>query len=480
MILLLCIYLYGNEAEKRQTSLDVRFLFGFLFFKKTGGEKMEFTIQSVAAGLDTVWVLLCAALVFLMEAGFAALEAGFVHSRNSLNIIMKVFMDCTIGLLGFFVCGFALMYGTDLGGIFGVSGFMMQGDLTHLQLKIPVEAFWLFQAAFAIAMATIVSGAVAERMKFAPYLVFSLLATVVIYPLAGHWVWNPGGWLNQLGMLDFAGSAVVHALGGWAALAAVLVLGPRSGRFNKDGSINILPGHNLPLAALGAFILWFGWFGFNPGSTLSGMDSNIAKIAVNTNLSAAAGGTVAALLTLFHYGKADLSMAINGALGGLVAITAGCAFVTPLSAIFIGAVSGGLIIAAVPFFDQLHADDPVGAIAVHGVCGTFGTIAVGIFATEGGLLYGGGFHLLGIQLLGVFSIGLWGFLSSYVLFSALKALVGIRVSKEDEIVGLDISEHGIAAYNDLEYPLLQRAAFPFQSAVNESLSEEEEKEVSPA
>jgi Amt family ammonium transporter len=440
---------------------------------------MELTINSVAVGLDTVWVLLCAALVFLMEAGFAALEAGFVHSRNSLNIIMKVFMDCTIGMVGFFICGFGLMYGSDVFGVAGLSGFILQGDLSHLNLKIPVEAFWLFQAAFAIAMATIVSGAVAERMKFAPYLVFSLLATVVIYPLAGHWVWNPAGWLNRLGMLDFAGSAVVHSLGGWAALAAVLVLGPRNGRFNKNGSINIMPGHNLPLAALGAFILWFGWFGFNPGSTLSGTDTNIAKIAMNTNLSAAAGGTVAALLTLFKYGKADLSMAINGALGGLVAITAGCAFIGPLSSLFVGAVAGVLIIIAVPLFDYFHADDPVGAIAVHGVCGTFGTLAVGIFAYDGGLLYGGGFHLLGVQLLGIVAIGLWGFGTTYVLFSLLKATVGIRVSKEDEIVGLDLSEHGISAYNDLEYPLLQRPSQPF-AIMEEPIEIKENKTVSPA
>ncbi len=216
---------------------------------------MEVTLNSLATGLDTVWVLLCAALVFLMEGGFAALEAGFVCRKNSLNIIMKVLMDCTVGMLGYFIFGFALMYGLDKAGIIGVSGFMLTGDLTHLGLKIPVYAFWLFQAAFAIAMATIVSGAVAERMKFAPYIVFSFLATVIIYPLAGHWVWSSAGWLNQLGMQDFAGSAVVHSLGGWASLAAVMVLGPRSGKYNKDDSMNILPGHNLPLAALGAFDL---------------------------------------------------------------------------------------------------------------------------------------------------------------------------------------------------------------------------------
>lgn len=416
---------------------------------------MELTVTSVAVGLDTVWVLLCAALVFLMEAGFAALEAGFIHSRNSLNVIMKVIMDCTVGIIGFFVCGFAVMYGVDKAGLIGLTGYFLQGDFSHLNLKIPVYAFWLFQAAFAIAMATIVSGAVAERMKFGPYMVFSLLATVLIYPLAGHWVWSTGGWLNKLGMLDFAGSAVVHSLGGWAALAAVIVLGPRTGRFNKDGSINVMPGHNLPLAALGAFILWFGWFGFNPGSTLSGLDLNIAKIAVNTNLSAAAGGTAAALLTLVRYGKADPSMAINGALGGLVAITAGCAFVDPISSLVIGTIAGFLIVIAVPIFDRLHADDPVGAIAVHGVCGTFGTIAVGLFATDGGLLYGGGLQLLGAQLIGVLTVSIWGFGSTYVLFRILKATVGIRVSVEEETMGLDISEHGISAYNDLEYTPLR-------------------------
>ena len=416
---------------------------------------MEPTINSVAVGLDTVWVLLCAALVFLMEGGFAALEAGLVRSRNSLNIIMKVFMDCSVGFIGYFTMGFALMYGADFSGIVGTTGFLLQGDFSHLNLHIPVYAFWLFQAAFAIAVATIVSGAVAERMKFAPYLVYSLVATVVIYPVAGHWVWGSNGWLNQLGMLDFAGSAAVHSLGGWAALAAVLVLGPRSGRFNKDGSVNIMPGHNIPLAALGAFLLWFGWFGFNPGSTLSGLDLNIAKIAVNTNLAAASGGTIAAVLTLWRYGKADPSMAINGALGGLVAITAGCAYVEPLSALFIGAVAGGLIIVAVPLFDKLRADDPVGAIVVHGVCGTFGTIAVGIFAVDGGLLYGGGFHLLGVQLFGVAAVSLWGFSATYAVFSVLKAGAGIRVSEEDEILGLDISEHGVAAYTNTEYPLPQ-------------------------
>ena len=386
-----------------------------------------------------------------MEPGFAALEAGLIHSRNSLNIMMKVLMDCTVGLIGFFLFGFALMYGADKFGMIGTSGFFLQGDFSHLGLKIPIYAFWLFQAAFAIAMATIISGAVAERMKFSPYLVFSLIATVFIYPLAGHWVWSPDGWLNKIGMLDFAGSAVVHSLGGWGALAAALVLGPRSGKYNRDGSMNVMPGHNLPLAALGAFILWFGWFGFNPGSTLSGLDLNIARIAINTNLAAAAGGTAAALFTLFRYGKADPSMGINGPLGGLVAITAGCAYVEPISSLIIGAIAGMLIVIAVPFFDRMKADDPVGAIAVHGVCGTFGTLAVGIFAEKGGFLYGGGFHLLSVQALGVLAISLWGFATTYALFYAMKKTVGIRVTVDEETEGLDLAEHGMAAYNEMEY-----------------------------
>ena len=386
-----------------------------------------------------------------MEAGFAALEAGLIHSRNSLNIMMKVLMDCTVGLIGFFLFGFALMYGADKFGMIGTSGFFLQGDFSHLGLKIPIYSFWLFQAAFAIAMATIISGAVAERMKFSPYLVFSLIATVFIYPLAGHWVWSPDGWLNKIGMLDFAGSAVVHSLGGWGALAAALVLGPRSGKYNRDGSMNVMPGHNLPLAALGAFILWFGWFGFNPGSTLSGLDLNIARIAINTNLAAAAGGTAAALFTLFRYGKADPSMGINGSLGGLVAITAGCAYVEPISSLIIGAIAGMLIVIAVPFFDRMKADDPVGAIAVHGVCGTFGTLAVGIFAEKGGFLYGGGFHLLSVQALGVLAISLWGFATTYALFYAMKKTVGIRVTLDEETEGLDLAEHGMAAYNEMEY-----------------------------
>ena len=410
---------------------------------------MEFNLAQLATGIDTIWVMLAAALVFFMEAGFAALEAGFIRSKNSINIIMKVLMDCTVGMIGYWAFGFALMYGLDKAGLFGASGFFFSGQADHLGLRIPGFAYWMFQAAFAIAVATIVSGAVAERMKFGPYIIFSFLATALIYPVAGHWVWGSGGWLQKLGMLDFAGSAVVHAAGGWASLAAVLVLGPRLGKYNTDGTPNVIPAHNLPLAALGAFILWFGWFGFNPGSSLSGLDLNIARIVVTTNLAAAAGGTVATLFTMKRYGKPDPSMAINGALAGLVAITAGTAYVSPISALVICAIAGILVILAVEFFDKAKADDPVGAIAVHGVCGTFGTIAVGIFAEKGGLIYTGDFTQLGIQTLGVLVVSAWSFGVTFGVFTLLKKTMGIRVSAAEEWEGLDVSEHGMAAYNDL-------------------------------
>lgn len=404
--------------------------------------------KEVIFGINTVWVLICAALVFFMEAGFAALEAGFIRSKNSLNIIMKVLMDCTLGMLGFWAVGFALLYGKDYLGIIGLTGFAVTGDWSHLQLAIPIDAFFIFQAAFAVAAATIVSGAVAERMKFVPYMIFSVVLTSLIYPIAAHWIWNPSGWLAALGMKDFAGSAAVHAVGGWSSLAAVAVLGARTGKYNKDGSSNAIPGHNLPMAALGAFILWFGWFGFNPGSTLSGLDMNIARIAVTTNLAAAAGGAMGAFYTMWKYGKPDPSMAINGALAGLVAITAGTAYVSHFEAIIIGSIAGVLVVLAVNFLDVLHFDDPVGAIAVHGVNGTFGALAVGIFAEKGGLLHGGGWHLLGIQAVGILVVSLWAFSSTYVIFKVLNKTMGIRVSVEEELEGMDVSEHGMPAYTE--------------------------------
>lgn len=421
---------------------------------------MEITIIELARGIDTVWVLLCAALVFFMEAGFAFLEAGFIRAKNSLNIVMKVFMDSTMGMLSFFVFGFGIMFGLDKYGLFGTSGFMLGGSLEHINLRIPVHAYWLFQAAFAIAVASIISGAVAERMKFSPYLVFTVICTGLIYPVAGHWVWGSGGWLAELGMMDFAGSAVVHAAGGWSALAAVLVLGPRTGKYESDGTVNVVQAHNMHLAFLGTFILWFGWFGFNPGSSLSGLDMNIGRIALTTNLAAATGGTVGALFTKYRWGKVDPSMAMNGALAGLAAITAGTAYVSPGAAIIIGGLAGILVVLAVGFFDRIKADDPVGAIAVHGVCGTWGTLAVGLFAQQGGLFYGGGFQQLAVQALGVLSVSLWAFAMTGTVFLIMKKLVGIRVSPQEEFEGLDISEHGIPAYTELTAPPMYGVAHP--------------------
>lgn len=399
----------------------------------------------IGLSINTVWVLLCAALVFFMEAGFAFLEAGFIRAKNSLNIVMKVFTDSTVGMLAYFVCGFGLMYGIDKAGVLGASGFCLGGNLAHLDHGIPLYAFWLFQAAFVAAAASIISGAVAERMKFMPYMIFTALVTGVLYPLAGHWVWG-GGWLAKMGMLDFAGSAVVHAFGGFSALAAVWVLGPRRGKFNTDGSVNVIPAHNLHLAFLGTFILWLGWFGFNPGSSLSGLDMNIARIAITTNLAAAAGGTAGMLLTAAKWGKPDPSMGMNGALAGLVAVTGGCAFIAPAVAILVGLAAGVLVVLAVSFFDKIHADDPVGAIAVHGVNGVWGIIAVGLFAEKGGLFYGGGWHLLGVQAVGVAAVGLFGFAATFITFHLLKQAIGIRVSEQEELEGLDINEHGVLAY----------------------------------
>lgn len=424
-----------------------------------------------ASCISTVWVLLCAALVFFMEAGFAFLEAGFIRAKNSLNIVMKVFTDATVGMLAFFVCGFGIMYGIDRAGLFGGNGFILGGNLAHLDYGIPLYAFWLFQAAFVAAAASIISGAVAERMKFMPYVIFTALVAGLFYPIAGHWVWG-GGWLAKLGMTDFAGSAVVHAFGGFSALAAVFLLGPRRGKFNADGTVNVIPAHNLHLAFLGTFILWLGWFGFNPGSSLSGLDMNIARIALTTNLAAAAGGTAGMLFTAAKWGKPDPSMAMNGALAGLVAITGGCAFVAPAIAVLIGLVAGVLVVLAVGFFDRIHADDPVGAIAVHGVNGVWGIVAVGLFAESGGLFYGGGWHLLGVQVLGVASVALLGFTTTFAAFHVLKKTVGIRVSEREEIEGLDINEHGVLAYSG------PAAESPFESPVEEPFMTNVAKEIS--
>ncbi|MCZ8519346.1 MULTISPECIES: ammonium transporter [Paenibacillus] len=414
-------------------------------------------LATLASGLDTIWVVLTAAMILLMEGGFALLEAGFVRQKNAVSIIMKVFVDIAFGALIFYFFGFAIMYGKDLGGLIGTSGFMLGGDLAHINLTISHETYWLFQSAFVIAVISIVSGAVAERINFHAYILFTIAMTGLIYPIAGHWVWSIGGWLGALGMIDFAGSAVIHALGGFAALAAAIIIGPRIGKFSENGTANIVPPSNLPLASVGAFILWFGWFGFNSGSTLSATNGSIGHIAITTMLAASAGGATCILFTMMRYRKADPPMVINGSLAGLVGITAGCAFVSDGAAILIGAVCGIAMVFATEYLESKRIDDPVGAFAVHGISGSIGTLAVGLFAKpeliQGvgkgytGLFYGGGFNLLGVQALGLAVIAVWGFATAWVVFKLIGLLVPVRVSRDEELVGLDVGIHGVPAYS---------------------------------
>jgi Amt family ammonium transporter len=414
-------------------------------------------IQQLTSGLDTIWVVLTAAMILLMEGGFALLEAGFVRQKNAVSIIMKVFVDISFGALIFYFFGFALMYGKDVGGFIGTTGFFMGGDLTHIALTISHDTYWLFQCAFVIAVISIVSGAVAERINFRAYILYTIAMTGLIYPIAGHWVWGVSGWLGKLGMVDFAGSAVIHGLGGFSALAAAMIIGPRIGKFSADGTANIVPPSNLPLASVGAFILWFGWFGFNSGSTLSATNTSIGHIAVTTMLSAAAGCAACILFTMMRYRKADPPMVINGALAGLVGITAGCAFVSDAAAIVIGAICGIAMVYATEILEAKQIDDPVGAFPVHGISGSIGTLAVGLCAKpdairEGtaGLFYGGGFHLLGVQALGLVTVCAWGFFITWVFLKLIKLMVPLRVSRDEELVGLDVGSHGVPAYSQEE------------------------------
>ncbi|MCW3804431.1 ammonium transporter [Plebeiibacterium marinum] len=393
------------------------------------------------SALDILWILVAGILVFFMQAGFALVEAGFTRAKNVGNIIMKNFMDFSFGSLIFWIIGYSIMYGGE-GAFFGAFDFFynVPGDYHNL----------FFQTVFAATAATIVSGAMAERTKFGTYLVFSVIITAVIYPISGHWVWG-GGWLSTMEtpFHDFAGSTVVHSVGGWAALAGAWTIGPRLGKYN--GGANAIPGHNMVLGALGVFILWLGWFGFNPGSQLaiSGDNANaVAGIFITTNLAAAAGSVVTMFTTWIRYGKADLSMTLNGALAGLVGITAGCDVVSPGGAAVIGAIAGLVVVFSIEFIDKkLKVDDPVGAISVHGVCGALGTLLVGLFATDGGLFYGGGASLLLSQTIGVVAIGAWAFGLGLILFKVLKATMGLRVSEQEEREGLDIHEHGQSSYN---------------------------------
>lgn len=403
---------------------------------------------ATATVINTMWVLIAAFLVFFMQAGFAMVETGFTRAKNASNIIMKNLMDFAIGSLAFFAVGFAIMFGVDKAGLIGTSGFFLMGSMEHLGLGIPIEAFVIFQTVFAATAATIVSGAMAERTKFISYVIYSAVISLIIYPVVGHWIWG-GGWLSKMGFIDFAGSTVVHSVGGWAALVGAAIIGPRMGKYTKEGKAVAIPGHNIALGALGVFILWFGWFGFNPGSTLAGTDLSIGRIAMTTNLAAAAAATVVMIITWFRYKKPDVSMTLNGALGGLVAITAGCAAVDMVGSIVIGLIAGFVIVFGVEFVEKvLKIDDPVGAVSVHGMCGVTGTLLVGLFSIDKGLLYGGGLTQFGIQALGVGAVAVWTLGTTFILFKIIKATIGLRVTKEEEMVGLDIGEHGTEAYAD--------------------------------
>ena len=404
----------------------------------------------IARGIDTVWVLLAAFLVFFMQAGFGMVEAGFIRAKNACNILTKNFMDYCVASVMFFVIGYGLMFGKG-NWFIGQVGLGMSG--AENPSGVPLFAFWLFQAAFCGAAATIVAGAMAERMKFSAYLMYTAVISALVYPIIGHWVWSGEGWLARLGFGDFAGSTVVHATGGWVGFVGAVILGPRIGKFDSAGQPRVIAGHSIPLAALGVFVLWFGWFGFNPGSTLSvGNGSTIALVAANTNLSAAAGAVVAMATVWLLFGSPDLSMTINGALAGLVAITAPCAFVSPAAALAIGSVAGVIVVAGVALLDRIHVDDPVGAVPVHGMNGIWGTVAVGIWGQKSlglardGLLHGGGLAQIGIQALGVLTVSLFAMAAMGIIFLAIKRSVGLRVSREEEIRGLDIGEHGMEAY----------------------------------
>lgn len=397
--------------------------------------------------LDTVWVLISAMLVFIMQAGFALVEAGFTRSKNTVNILMKNLLDFSVGSLAFWTLGFGLMFGA--GQFIGDIDLFGTADYAK-KLNIPVEAFLVFQTMFCATAATIVSGAIAERTKFSSYLIYSVLIVGVVYPISGHWAWG-NGWLAKLGFNDFAGSAVVHSVGGWCALVAAWVVGPRIGKY-RNGKVYAIPGHNLTFAALGVFILWFGWFGFNPGSQLGAAGKEnavgIAHTFLTTNLSAAMGGIVALLVAWKRYGKPSLSLSLNGVLAGLVGITAGCNVVSAGGAAAIGAISGVVMIFAVEFIERkLKVDDPVGAISVHGVCGTLGTILTGVFALDGGLLYSGEWSFFLVQLMGAGAYMAWGLCCAFIIFKGIDKLFGMRVEKRIEEEGLDVYEHGESSYN---------------------------------
>ena len=417
-------------------------------------------ITDLSLSIDTVWMLLAAMLVFFMQPGFALCEAGFTRGKNTANILYKNLVDFSVGSLLFWFMGFGFMFGSGGAGFIGTPNF---GDLTFYSSDLPIEGFLMFQTVFCATSATIVSGAMAERTKFHMYCVYSIFISLLIYPVSGHWTWG-GGWLCDDGegsfmmtlfgntFHDFAGSTVVHAVGGALAFVGAAILGPRLGKYTKEGKSHAIPGHNLMAAALGVFVLWFGWFGFNPGSQLaaSGEVNRVAisHVFLTTNLAAAAGAVGTMLTSWIKYGKPSFSLALNGVLAGLVAITAGCDLLSPAGAALTGFLAGVLLVFSIEFIDaKLHVDDPVGASSVHGVCGIFGTLMTGLLSVETGVLYGAGWGFFGAQCLGVLCVVAWAAAAGFILFYTIKKTAGLRVTSRVEEEGLDIYEHGESCYN---------------------------------
>ncbi|MQC27567.1 MAG: ammonium transporter [Chloroflexi bacterium] len=430
------------------------------------GAQEAAVLEDLTSAIDTAWLLIAAVLVLFMQAGFALVESGFIRSKNVVNILMKNVLDVSLGSIAYWAVGFGLAYGVSgsASALFGNGHFFLTGDFTDYPT-------WFFQFAFAATAATIVSGAMAERTKFAAYLIYTVVITAVIYPIVSHWVWDGSGWLTAFtdnpigdyGMLDFAGSTVVHSVGGWAALVGAIMVGARRGKYGPDGQVNPILGHSMPLGMLGVLVLWIGWYGFNAGSTLGlsgGLAAVAARVAVTTTLAAGAGASAAMLISWLRYGKSDLGLTLNGVLGGLVGITAGTATVAPWAAVVIGIVAGTIIVFGVELLDNLRIDDPVGAVPVHLMNGIWGTLAVGLFSekayltdafgiadpTSYGLLLGGGPNMLFTQLIGVAAVAAWTIGTSLILFAIIRVTIGLRVSAEEETIGLDVGEHGAEAY----------------------------------
>ncbi|MBS7345922.1 MAG: ammonium transporter [Caryophanon sp.] len=396
------------------------------------------TVEALELSINLVWVMLGAFLVFFMHTGFAMVEAGFTRSKNAVNILMKNFITISLGGIVYFFAGYAIMFGNSVNGMIGFSGFALNG--------VEDIAFFVFQAMFVATCATIISGAVAERTNIFAYIAIVVVMTLFIYPVVGHWVWQGDGWLTALGFVDFAGSTVVHLTGAVAAFVAAAMIGPRIGKYTGK-RVNVIPGHSIPLGALGVFILWLGWFGFNGASTLAADPALVPGVIANTFLAASAGVFVTAMYTKFRYGYMDGSLTLNGALAGLVSITAGAANLSMIGALIAGAIAAPILVEGVRFIDsKLRVDDPVGAVTVHGFCGVWGTLAVGLLDTASGLFYTGSASLLGVQVIGVLAVIAWTGLTVFISLSAIKLFIPLRVSQEEELAGLDTIEHGANAY----------------------------------